>query len=182
MAGSIAGSSDREYRRGAARFDSGVTKRIGLLGRLREHYGMNVLVAKANTRRTCTAPCTESLPKACFSGSNAGEVQGCDRGSCPARRAGRHPRMHRVRHAPRSRRQLGAADRHDPCTRRGCGRDGPAGVSHAGPSDVPVMAGAPDWYLAGVVRRMLEYSATRRREHDRRPLSDPPGSRGGCNT
>jgi hypothetical protein len=31
MAGSIAGSSDQEYGRPAARFDSGVTERIGFL-------------------------------------------------------------------------------------------------------------------------------------------------------
>ena len=35
-----------------------------------------------------------------------------------------------------------------------------------------VTAGAPDWYRAGGVRQ-LGYSATRRLEHDRRPLSDP---------
>jgi len=33
-------------------------------------------------------------------------------------------------------------------------------------------ADAPDWYRAGGVRQ-LGYSATRRPEHDRRPLSDP---------
>ncbi len=38
-----------------------------------------------------------------------------------------------------------------------------------------VTAGAPDWYRAGGVRQ-LGYSAIRRLEHDRRPLSDPlPG-------
>ena len=35
-----------------------------------------------------------------------------------------------------------------------------------------ITAGAPDWYRAGGVRQ-LGYSATRHREHDRRPLSDP---------
>jgi hypothetical protein len=48
------------------RFDSGVTKRIGLLGRLREHYGMNVLVAKANTRRTVHGALYGELSKGMF--------------------------------------------------------------------------------------------------------------------
>jgi hypothetical protein len=43
-----------------------MTKRIGLLGRLREHYGMNVLVAKANTRRTRTATLYGELANGMF--------------------------------------------------------------------------------------------------------------------
>ncbi|MGH3339706.1 MAG: hypothetical protein ACRDPL_12875 [Propionibacteriaceae bacterium] len=43
-----------------------MTKRIGLLGRLREHYGLNVLFAKANTRRMCTATLYGELAKAMF--------------------------------------------------------------------------------------------------------------------
>jgi Asp/Glu/Hydantoin racemase len=47
-------------------------------------------------------------------------------------------------------------------------------VGLRGPSDVPGNVWRPGLDRAGGVRRMLGYSATRRREHDRRPLIDRP--------
>jgi aspartate racemase len=57
-------------------------------------------------RRTPGERAPRSVRRACqghISAGNAGEVQGCDHRSRPARRAGRHPRMHRVRHALKAR-------------------------------------------------------------------------------
>ncbi len=86
------------------------------------------LSLKANTRKR--AQC--AVRRACqrhLSARYAGEVQRCDRGPCPARCAGRNPRVHRVRHAHRSQGQPGASHRHDRRTCRSCRRHGTATLS-----------------------------------------------------